>query len=473
MKPSAITISKTVPRLKLLEGIRTLKQFALDPLGSLSALAERGEPLQRFRGIDLSILMLHDPELIGEVLMNREDHFIKDRFTADLQILLGLGLLTSEGELWKHQRRLIAPSLSAKHIAEYGACMVRRTEEFVQEFVQDFSRGRPNRDVDMHTALMQLTLDIVVETLFGAELDERDGRVGEMIEHIMEDYVLLVRTWRRMLPRWIPQPVLGRIRRISASIDEMIARIVATKRAGTLDGGDLLTRLLVAQAGETTGGTTTHPLAPDQHRQLRDELVTLFTAGHETTALTLAFALYLIADRPEVQERLREEIARTAGGRPLAATDTMQGGLPYTTAVIRESMRLYPPAWIIGRQTVRDCQVSGYALKRGEQILIAPYSLHRDPRYFPEPDEFRPERWENGLHESLPRYVYLPFGGGPRICVGNHFAMMEAVLVLGTIVRSARFARPANAPALKFFPAITLRPAVPLALTVTPDVAGN
>ena len=197
---------------------------------------------------------------------------------------------------------------------------------------------------------------------------------------------------------------------------------------------------------------------------MRDELVTLFTAGHETTALTLAYSLYLLADRPEIQDRLRAEIEALAPGRALTAADAMSN-LPYCTAVIRESMRIYPPAWIIGREALRDCRVGPYRIKRGEQLLIAPYTLHRNTDFFPDPEAFRPERWlsedaqapgdapeSTALYERLPRYVYLPFGGGPRICVGNHFAMMEAVLILGTLVRSKRFARSAaNDRPLRFF----------------------
>ncbi|MCR9142877.1 MAG: cytochrome P450 [bacterium] len=459
--------SQAAPRLGLREGLRALKAFAADPLAALTTLAQRGESLQRLRGIDLSLLILHDPELIGDALMSKGDAFIKDRFTHDLDILLGQGLLTSEGDLWKRQRRMIAPSLSPKHIAGYADCMARRTADFARELPE---RGTS----DVHEALMQLTLDIVVETLFGAEIDERDGQVGGLLEHLMEDYVLLVRTWRRLLPRWFPQPVRRRIQKVSAAIDAIIERVVREKQAGALDGDDLLTRLLIAQKeSEAAGdGADANARKTADARQMRDELVTLFTAGHETTALTMAYTLHLIAGRPEVQDRLHAEIEAAAPGRALNSSDAM-GRLPFCTAVIRESMRLYPPAWIIGREAVRDCSVGPYAVKRGEQLLIAPYTTHRNPKYFPEPDRFLPERWEGsdadsaGLYESLPRYVYLPFGGGPRICVGNHFAMMEAVLILGTLVRSKRFARTAEDPPLKFFPAVTLRPAGEILLEVS------
>lgn len=475
MNAPNLASSKDVPRLSLREGLRSIKDFAADPLAMLSTLAGRGEPLQRLRGIDLSLIMMHDADLIGEVLMNREDHFIKDRFTRDLDALLGQGLLTSEGELWKRQRRMIAPSLSPKHIAGYAECMVRRTEDFVQRLPK-------NSESDVHNGLMQLTLDIVVETLFGAEIDERDGEVGVLLEHVMEDYVLLVRTWRRLLPRWFPQPVMRRIKRISTTIDGIIERVVRAKMAGDLTDDDLLTRLLVAQSQTESEKDDEHQngnrelnknvLAGTDAKQMRDELVTLFTAGHETTALTLAYTLHLVAGRPEIQERIREEIESVAPGRALTSGDAMVG-LPFCTAVIRESMRLYPPAWVIGREALRDCQVGPYTIKRREQVLISPYTMHRNSEYFPEPDAFQPERWESraedktNLYDTLPRYVYLPFGGGPRICVGNHFAMMEAVLLLGTMVRSVNFAPPADRSPIKFFPAITLRPVGALNLRVT------
>ncbi len=470
---------REVPRLSLRAGLRSIKDFAADPLSALKALANRGERLQRLRGIDLSLVMLHDHELIGEVLLNRDDAFVKDRFTRDLEILLGQGLLTSEGELWKRQRRMIAPSLSPKQIASYAECMVRRTEAYVRELPAD-------SESDVHHDLMQLTLDIVVETLFGAQMnadEQNDGEVGALLEQLMADYVLLVRTWRRLLPRWFPQPVTRRIRQVSDAIDRIIDRVVREKRAGDLSGDDLLTRLLLAEREQQEGGADQKQSGPepmDHPRQMRDELVTLFTAGHETTALTLAYSLYLLADRPDIQDRLRAEIEALAPGRALTAADAMSQ-LPYCTAVIRESMRIYPPAWIIGREAVRDCRVGPYRIKRGEQLLIAPYTLHRNTEFFPDAEAFRPERWlpedaqapgnssePAGLYERLPRYVYLPFGGGPRICVGNHFAMMEAVLILGTLVRSKRFARSAsNDRPLRFFPAVTLRPVGEMPLRVS------
>jgi cytochrome P450 len=276
----------------------------------------------------------------------------------------------------------------------------------------------------------------------------------------MEDYVLLVRSWRRLIPRWVPQPVVGRIRRASRQIDTIIEAIVAQKRAGALQGDDLLTRLLLARDEAAPGADRGM-----DDRQLRDELVTLFTAGHETTALTLGYSLHALADRPDLQEAIRGEAESLAPGRALTAGDVAR--MPLTTAVIRESMRMYPPAWIIGREALRDCNIGPYRVRRKEQVLIAPYTLHRDSRWFDAPDEFRPERWADGLYERLPKYAYLPFGGGPRICIGNHFAMMEAVLVLATVLRGALFAPASAAATLRFFPSVTLRPAGGLPLSVT------
>ncbi len=442
---------REIETLPVLKGLRELSAFGKEPLSGLEAFARYELPAFRIRGIDLRFVLIKDPELIGHLLLNRDEAFIKDRFIRDLKMVLGDGLLTSEGELWKRQRRTISPSLAPKQISAYADSMVKRSRRYAEGILQ-------NSSTDVHAGLMQLTLDVVVETLFGAELDDRDEGVGELIEQLMEDYVLWMRSWRRLVPKWIPQPVVRRIRDVGTSIDEILNRIVAASERSIAEdraGDDLLTRLLMARDDDGR--------AMPRHL-LRDELMTMFTAGHETTALALAYALHALAEHPEYQDRLRAEVENVAAGREPGAQD--MAALPFCTAVVRETLRLYPPVWITGREALRETRLGDYKVRRGDLCAFSPYTLHRDPKYFDAPLEFRPERWLDGLFDRLPRYAYLPFGGGQRVCVGMHFAMMEAVLILGTIVRNVRFSKLKDAPELKFFPAITLRPAGPLVLGV-------
>lgn len=419
------------------DNIRLVQRLLRDPLemaDDFAALARNGAA--RLRAVSANLVLITDPELITKILLDRDEAFIKDQFTRDLDILLGQGLLTAEGELWKRQRKLIAPSLQPRQIAAYAASMARIAEAGA-------ARLPANKSVDVHHELMQMTLDIVVETLFGAQLKGEHEEVGRWLELVMEDYARWVRSLARLLPRWFPNRRLARIRRASAQLNRLIDSLIAEKRTGDLTGDDLLTRLLLARDEQGQAMDET---------QLRDELVTMFSAGHETTALALSYALFLLAHHPEIQARARQEAL---------ALDTLDvkspEKTPYLAAVIREAMRLYPPAWAIGREPMRDVVVGDFLFKRGDQVLIAPYLLHRDPRWFENPTEFRPERWQDGLAERLPRHVYMPFGGGPRICIGNFFALMEAQLVLAALLRAARF-EPEGPADLKLLASITLRP---------------
>jgi cytochrome P450 len=270
----------------------------------------------------------------------------------------------------------------------------------------------------------------------------------------MADFHLLVHTWRRLLPHAVPQPVRRRMRQGGRVVDDILMDIIRQKRAAGASGDDLLSLLLAARDDAGTGMSDA---------QLRDEAATLFLAGHETTALALGYAFVALAGDPAVRDWLHEELDDVLGDRLPGADDVPR--LVRTGAVVDETMRLYPPAWIIGREPQTDVTLGGYRVSRGEQVLMSPWALHRDPRWFADPLAFRPARWLDGLADRLPRFAYLPFGGGPRVCIGNHFARMEAVLVLATIARRVRLD---TAPGfrLRLAPAVTLRPAGGLPVVV-------
>jgi cytochrome P450 len=299
---------------------------------------------------------------------------------------------------------------------------------------------------------MEVTLNIVALALFGADVSGQTGRIGHAISAMMERFGHLVGVAARFAPpAWVPTPANRRLRRAVRQVDEVIHTIIAERRTAATPTAptaqrDLLSLLLEARDEDGQ---------PMSDAQVRDEAVMLFLAGHETTALTLAFALYLLAAHPESQARLNAELDAVLGNRNPALGDLDR--LVYTEQVVLESMRLYPPAWAIGREALTPVEIGGFSFPKGAEFVISPWVMHRDPRFFAQPEAFQPERWEDDLARRLPKFAYLPFGGGPRVCIGNRFAMMEAKLVLATLVRRFRF-QVTDETEVRLFASVTLRP---------------
>ncbi|HEX7665280.1 MAG TPA: cytochrome P450 [Polyangiaceae bacterium] len=392
-----------------------------------------------FRIGSRQMVLLADPALIGEVLLDKEDVFIKDRVTRGLQSFLGQGLLTSEGALWKKQRKLIAPRLTKKHISTYADTMTRCAKTYADGL-------RDGAVEDVHGAMTRVTLEIVTETLFGTTLGTGHDEVGHAIDELMQNFEEVVHSWRQLFPDWVPFKARRRSAITAKAIDRAVFAVIAKKRAEKKLGDDLLSRLLEAQDDEG---------AKMGDVQLRDEAVTMFVAGHETTANALGFTLMLLGDHPEVDARAYEEVARVLGEKDAKAEHVPQ--LTYLDAVMKESMRLYPPAHIIGRESTRTVKIGPWVIPPRTTILMSPWALHHDATFWPDPLAFRPSRWLDGSAEKAPKNAYLPFGGGPRVCIGNHFATMESILVLATVLQKARFER-AHVDEVKLQPAITLRP---------------
>lgn len=387
----------------------------------------------------VQLYLLSHPDLIEQVLIADNSNFVKPWLLRRAADVLGQGLLTSDGELWMRQRRLMQPAFHRSRILNYASVMTRRTAQMIEGW-------KDGQELDIHQAMMSLTLDIVAETLFGAEVGHRHADVGHALELALMRFVDQL-SLLRFLDR-LPLPRNVRFRRAVQMLDAIIYDVIdSRRRSPDADRPDLLSLLLHADDKDGGGGMS--------DRQLRDEVVTLFLAGHETTAIALSWTWYLIASAPAVEARLHAELDQILGERLPTPDDLPQ--LRYTGMVLRESMRLYPPAWRIGREVARECEVGGYWLPCGAQILMSQWIVHRDPRFFPDPEVFRPERWEEGGMSSLPRFAYFPFGGGGRRCIGDSFAQMEGILVLATIARRFRIGmtgRPAAVP----FPTITLRP---------------
>lgn len=383
--------------------------------------------------------MACEPELIEEALIGRYKECIKDIGTQELVPLVGRGLLTSEGEQWKQNRKLASPPLSPKRIASYADTMVDCTERACASF-----RDGETRDINID--MMAVTLEIVGKTLLGFDARGDAARVARILDVSMEYFNKQLRTWQGLLPKVIPTPDRVAFRKVVAELDSIVYGVIDRCRKSDSEAEHLLARLVNAryEDGEAMSNA-----------QLRDEAVTMLLAGHETTALALSFAVYLLSENPAASKRLREELETKIGTRRLTLADVP--ALPYLDAVVRETLRLYPPAWVIGRQVAQPFELGGYELVPGVQLLMSPYVMQRDPRFFSEPNTFKPERWLDGSTAAIPRFAYFPFGGGNRVCIGNHFATMEAQLVLGTIMQQLELT---VVPGFKLAldPIVTLRP---------------
>jgi cytochrome P450 len=414
-----------------------LPDYTRDPLGFLTRLARQYGDAVRFRLGTLPHYLFSHPDQIEQVLRSQSQHFIKDKGLQIGTSVFGQGLLTSEGELWRRQRRLIQPAFLAQHVHGYAPVMVEAAGRMLATW-------RDGQVRDFHADLMRVTLDVVARCLFGADLADRADELVAAVG-VLSDHFLNPLFWSPMLRR-LPAPSNLRFRRAVRLLDGIVTDLISRGRREGLAPGSLLSRLLEAQRQE--GGRLTD-------RQLRDELVTLLLAGHETTALALSYSFYLLAQHPEVEARLVAELEQVLGDRAPEPEDGPR--LRYAGWVIQEAMRLYPPAWGLGREAIADCEVGGYHVPRGTQVLTIQRIVHRDPRWYEDPEAFRPERWADDPERRLPRCAYFPFGDGPRICIGQHFAMVEAVLVLATVARGHRLTLVSDEP-LELVASITMRP---------------
>ena len=389
------------------------------------------------RYYNFRVYFVSHPDYIEQVLVNDNRKYIKGRILRKNRQLFGNGLLTSEGEFWLRQRRLAQPAFHRARIATYADTMVRYAERLAAEWHDGEQR-------DIHAEMMRLTLGIVAKTLFDADVDREAKRVGHALEAIMHmnsDFRKLILT-----PTWLPTPRKIRATFATAKLNRIIYRFIEERRQSKNDNGDLLSMLLAARDDDGSRMTD---------RQLRDEAITIFLAGHETTANALSWTWMLLAQNPEVEAKLHAELDAVLQGRAPSLDDVAK--LTYSGHVITESLRLYPPAWGMARIAIEDAEIGGYPIPKGCGVSLAQWVVHRDPRWFEAPLEFRPERWEGDLLKRLPRFAYFPFGGGPRQCIGNNFAVMEAVLLLATIARRFRIRLVAGK---EIVPAasITLRP---------------
>jgi cytochrome P450 len=431
------------PKGTLLGG--NLAELRRDPLELYTRCAREFGDVSTLRLGLRRVYLINHPDLIESVLVTNARNWIKHYALRMNRSLLGDGLLTSDGDAWLRQRRLLQPLFHRDRLAGYGALMVDLAELLADSW-------RDGETSNLHTDMTQLTLEIIARALFGAGLPETAREIGTVLSVVGRSFNRRLRGFI-VLPESIPTPANLRMRRAVRRLDQILYDLINRRRAEA-GRDDLLSILLHARHED--GGRMTD-------RQLRDEAMTLFLAGHDTTALTLSWCWYLLARSPQVYDALQAELASVLGGRAPTPADLPR--LPYTERVVLETMRLYPAAYMMGRQAVAPCELGGYQLPAGATVLMAQWIMHRDPRWFDEPERFHPDRWADGLAKRLPKFAYFPFGGGGRMCIGNSFALMEACLVLATLARRCRFTL-APGTVVRPAPAITLKPAAGIHATV-------
>ena len=410
-----------------------------DPLRFLTTMRKRhGDVVQLALG-PLDVTLVSHPDLVEDVLVTRNRLWKKDRHLQTMRPVLGDGLLSSEGDFWRRQRRLAQPAFHRDRIASYGEIMVAHASRLA-------SKWRDGEIRDVHKDMMTLTLEIVAETLFGANVGEQAEEVAVALEAVIGVVSDPLELFFPVLAR-LPTPSRRRFGRAVEKLDSIIYGLIeGRRRSGKGETIDLLSMLLHAQDEDGTRMSD---------KQLRDECMTIFLAGHETTALNLSWTWLLLSQHPAITAKLTSELDTVLGDRAATVSDLPK--LRYASHVIAESLRMYPPAWSMGREASEDVEVGGYLVPRGHQIWFSPWAIQRDERWFERPNEFRPERWDGDLAKMLHRYAYFPFGGGPRFCIGQAFAQMEAVLILATLARAYRvdvLSRPRPTPE----PSVTLRP---------------
>jgi cytochrome P450 len=415
------------------------REFYSDLLGFFTRCAREYGDVTYFRLGRRPCLLVNDPDLIEQIVVKQNKNFVKPFPFRYTRKVLGNGLLTSEGSFWLRQRRLAAGAFHAERVAGYGSDMVESTTKMLDGWQNGETR-------DIHADMMQVTLDIVARTLFGADVTEQSDHIGESLLHALRSFSL--NFGRRLpMPAWIPTSGNRRAKAAVRGLNQVVDQIVRQRRAENMPRKDLLSMMLHAR-DEDDGSQMTDS-------QLADEARTFLLAGHETTAISLSWSFYLLATHPQIQQALGEELDRELGGRMPTAADMPK--LKLTERVVLEAMRLYPPAFTIGREPLADFELGPYTIRAGTTIFMSQWVMHRDPRYFDDPEKFDPDRWLPERSAGRPKMAYFPFGGGPRVCIGNTFAMLESMLVLATVA-SRWSMRLVPAQEIKLAPVLTLRP---------------
>ena len=411
---------KSPPRLRSHGLLGSASEMQRDPLKFLRETRRYGDVV-RMRFVFSDTYLIYHPDSVKHVLQENHHNYNKDVFTYKMfRPFLGQGLLINDGESWLHQRRLMQPAFHRKRIATYGTIMTDATDKLLERWQ---SYAEQNSSLHVAEEMMSLTLHIVGKTLFSLDLSDETNTIGSAVTtmlNLLGNYV-----YAPFPPISIPTARNRRLLAAKRSLEQVIYRMIAERRQQNTDTGDLLSMLLSARDEETGEGMN------DQ--QIRDELMTMLLAGHETTANTLAWTWYLLSQHSEVERRLYTEVDEVLGG----ALPTVEhlSELKYTNMVLEEALRLYPPACILSRKAIGDDELGGYRIPANSMIIVSPYAIQHHPDYWPDPERFDPERFTSESSAGRSHYAYFPFSSGPRMCIGSSFAMMEAQLILATIAQ--------------------------------------
>ena len=418
-----------------------MREALRDPIKLFFSGTERYGGIVHFRFLQLDYVLINDPDAIRHVVVENAKAYVKSRNYVGLRTILGQGLLTSEGELWRHQRKLAQPAFHRERLGGFLDTMVTCTREMLDRWERELVK----KTFDAHAEMTRLAFRIAGLTLVSAELDGEAKAIGDALTIGLHWANAHAESFIKVPPHW-PTPANRRMQRAVGAFDELIFRIIDEReREGPKP--DLLSMLLDAK-DDVTGERM-------DRKQLRDELITLIAAGHETTANALSFAFYLLSKHPGTWRLVVEEARAVLGDRPMELSDLAR--LPYVQRVVQESLRLYPPVWIFERDALEEDTAGPFRIPKGAVVGVCPFVLHRNPRYWDNPEGFDPDRFLPENEKARPRYAYLPFGGGPRTCIGNQFALMEMAVVLATVAQRCRLELSPGFE-LVLDPAVTLRP---------------
>lgn len=443
------------PAYRSFRPLGVVHRFRNDPLQMFEDLRSMG-PVVRFRIANRTAFCLNEPELVKHVLIDNNRNYGKQAAAYhELRKIIGNGLVTSEGDFWRRQRRIAQPAFHRKRLAGFADTMTRMTRDMCERWRE----LEPDHELDIHEEMMALTLRIAATTLLSADIDDRDHALGEAVSTAIE-YANDGITRVLHIHDWLPTPKGRKVRAAMKLIDDTLGRTIRERRESGEDREDLL-GMFMAVVDEETGERM-------NDRQLRDEVVTMFMAGHETTANALAWGLYLLAREPQVVARAREEIAEVVGDREPSFSDFR--GLEYLQRVFAEIIRLYPSAWGVSRTAIEDDVIGGYRIPKDSVVFLIQWLFHRDPRFWDDPTRFDPDRFLPERAESRPRFAYFPFAAGPRQCIGDNFAKLEGVLALAVMLRDFDFELLDPARVLPEA-SITLRPRNGIPMRVRPCAA--
>jgi cytochrome P450 len=412
------------------------------PLAFFEELKARFGDAARFSLFNERFILFSHPALVNEVLVTKQNSFRKGKALEGARVFLGNSLLVSEGEEHKRQRRLIQPAFHRGRIAGYAVVMAEKARQWNEA-------RRAGEEIDLAVEMNRLTLAVVADTLFGSEVEAEAQVVAESLTVIIENFNRMLLPFWRVL-QYVPIERNRRLQAAQRRLDKTIYGLIAQRRREGRDHGDLLSMLLAAEDAE-------NPLKRLSDTEVRDQAMTLFIAGHETTANALAWTWHLLTQHEAARVKMKAEIDAVLGADRVPGLEET-ARLPYTTAVLAESMRLYPPVWVVGRRALEDVTIGDYEVPRRTIVITSQYLIQRDERFWPDPLEFRPERWlDEKAREARPKFAYFPFGGGGRVCIGDGFAWTEGVILLAVMARRWRFeAVPGQIVALN--PTVTLRP---------------